>query len=113
MQNDEERVGVVPIGQIQSLQNSTLSCFLASKKRHRNFCWQRMELPRWHPDVFSRWLLPSGSRFYEEAGQKGGPWIMGPVMANAVRRLLGQAILEGLSEFGGIWCSKIWMLKAF
>ena len=30
--------------------------------------------------------LPKGSRFYEEAGQKGGPWIMGPVMANAVRR---------------------------
>jgi len=30
--------------------------------------------------------LPKGSRYYEEAGQKGGPWIMGPVMANAVRR---------------------------
>eukprot|EP00414_Alexandrium_minutum_P003372 CAMPEP_0113819174 /NCGR_PEP_ID=MMETSP0328-20130328/608_1 /TAXON_ID=39455 /ORGANISM="Alexandrium minutum" /LENGTH=370 /DNA_ID=CAMNT_0000787109 /DNA_START=97 /DNA_END=1205 /DNA_ORIENTATION=- /assembly_acc=CAM_ASM_000350 len=30
--------------------------------------------------------LPKGSQFYQEAGQKGGPWIMGPVMANAVRR---------------------------
>jgi len=30
--------------------------------------------------------LPKGAKFYEEAGQKGGPWIMGPVMANAVRR---------------------------
>mmetsp|Transcript_14653 Transcript_14653/g.43806 ORF Transcript_14653/g.43806 Transcript_14653/m.43806 type:complete len:390 (-) Transcript_14653:23-1192(-) len=30
--------------------------------------------------------LPKGTQFYEEAGQKGGPWIMGPVMANAVRR---------------------------
>jgi len=30
--------------------------------------------------------LPKGSQYYEEMGQKGGPWIMGPVMANAVRR---------------------------
>jgi len=30
--------------------------------------------------------LPKGAVFYEEVGQNGGPWIMGPVMANAVRR---------------------------
>lgn len=30
--------------------------------------------------------LPKSSQFYQEAGQKGGPWVMGPVMANAVRR---------------------------
>eukprot|EP00933_Yihiella_yeosuensis_P022449 TRINITY_DN17692_c0_g1_i1.p1 TRINITY_DN17692_c0_g1~~TRINITY_DN17692_c0_g1_i1.p1 ORF type:complete len:409 (-),score=69.83 TRINITY_DN17692_c0_g1_i1:44-1270(-) len=30
--------------------------------------------------------LPKGSTYYDEVGQHGGPWIMGPVMANAVRR---------------------------
>ena len=44
----------------------------------------------------------AGSRFYEEAGQKGGPWIMGPVMANAVRRLETSKIAGFLEK--GILC---------
>jgi len=37
-------------------------------------------------DCGTKVSLPKGSQFYEEAGANGSPWIMGPVMANAVRR---------------------------
>merc|ERR1712146_708938 len=30
--------------------------------------------------------LPKSTQFYKEVNENGGPWIMGPVMANAVRR---------------------------